>query len=154
MTIVRPETVMRWQRAGFRRYWRWKSRKVGGRPKIAADLRALIRQMSIENGLWGAPRIHGELLKLGFAVAQSTVAARSCEDADLDQQAIDTTTPMGRLVFQLTGAVCRVRADDDPPTHQSRPQAHHAQGVNSADRRSTARPSGRCGSSLRGALVS
>src|SRR5262245_4092700 len=74
MTIVRPETVMRWQRAGFRRYWRWKSRSLGGRPKIAADLRALIRQMSIENGLWGAPRIHGELLKLGFAVAQSTVA--------------------------------------------------------------------------------
>src|SRR5215468_9240195 len=74
MTIVRPETVMRWQRAGFRRYWRWKSRSLGGRPKIAADLRALIRQMSIENWLWGAPRIHGELLKLGFAVAQSTMA--------------------------------------------------------------------------------
>jgi hypothetical protein len=65
MTIMRPETVMRWQRAGFRRYWRWKSRNLGGRPKIAADLRALIRQMSIENWLWGAPRIHGELLKLG-----------------------------------------------------------------------------------------
>jgi transposase InsO family protein len=74
MTIMRPETVMRWQRAGFRRYWRWKWRNPGGRPKIAADLRALIRQMSIENWLWGAPRIHGELLKLGFAVAQSTVA--------------------------------------------------------------------------------
>jgi hypothetical protein len=74
MTIMRPETVMRWHRAGFRRYWRRKSRNLGGRPKIAADLRALIRQMSIENWLWGAPRIHGELLKLGFAVAQSTVA--------------------------------------------------------------------------------
>jgi transposase InsO family protein len=74
MAIMRPETVMRWQRAGFRRYWRWKSRNLGGRPKIAADLRALIRPMSIENWLWGAPRIHGELLKLGFAVAQSTVA--------------------------------------------------------------------------------
>ena len=69
MTIMRPETVMRWQRAGFRRYWRWKSRNLGGRPKIAADLRALIRQMSTENWLWGAPRIHGELLKLGFVVA-------------------------------------------------------------------------------------
>jgi hypothetical protein len=65
---------MRWHRAGFRRYWRWKSRNLGGRPKIAADLRALIRRMSGENWLWGAPRIHGELLKLGFAVAQSTVA--------------------------------------------------------------------------------
>jgi len=74
MTIIRPETLMRWQRAGFRRYWRWKSRNLGGRPKIAADLRALIRRMSVENWLWGAPRIHGELLKLGFAVAQSTVA--------------------------------------------------------------------------------
>jgi hypothetical protein len=74
MTIIRPETLVRWHRAGFRRYWRRKSRSMGGRPQIAADLRALIRQMSVENLLWGAPRIHGELLKLGFAVAQSTVA--------------------------------------------------------------------------------
>ena len=65
---------MRWHRAGFRLYWHWKSRSLGGRPKIAADLRALIRQMSAENPLWGAPRIHGELLKLGFEVAQSSVA--------------------------------------------------------------------------------
>ena len=74
MTIIRPETFVRWHRAGFRRYWRWKSRNLGGRPQIAADLRALIRRMSLDNWLWGAPRIHGELLKLGFAVAQSTVA--------------------------------------------------------------------------------
>ena len=74
MTIIRPETLVRWHRAGFRRYWRWKSRNLGGRPRIDASLRALIRLMSIENVLWGAPRIHGELLKLGFAVAQSTVA--------------------------------------------------------------------------------
>jgi hypothetical protein len=74
MTIMRPETVMPWHRAGFRRYWRWKSRNLGGRPKIAAHLRALIRRMSVENWLWGAPRIHGELLKLGFMAAQSTVA--------------------------------------------------------------------------------
>ena len=59
---------------GFRSYWRWKSRKRGGRPQIDADLRALIRQMNLDNPLWGAPRIHGELLKLGFEVAQSTVA--------------------------------------------------------------------------------
>src|SRR6195256_4711731 len=72
--IIRPETLVRWHRAGFRRYWRWKSRPLGGRPKIAADLRALIRQMSAENPLWGAPRVHGELLKLGFEVAQSSVA--------------------------------------------------------------------------------
>jgi transposase InsO family protein len=74
ITIVRPETLVRWHRAGFRRYWRWKSRSLGGRPHIDADLRALIRRMSLDNPLWGAPRIHGELLKLGFAVAQSSVA--------------------------------------------------------------------------------
>jgi transposase InsO family protein len=74
LTIIRPETLVRWHRAGFRGYWRWKSRQGGGRPQIDADLRALIRRMSIENPLWGAPRIHGELLKLGFAVAQSSVA--------------------------------------------------------------------------------
>jgi hypothetical protein len=66
LTIVRPETLVRWHRAGFRCYWRWKSRSRGGRPQIEPDLRALIRRMSIENSLWGAPRIHGELLKLGF----------------------------------------------------------------------------------------
>jgi transposase InsO family protein len=74
LMIVRPETLVRWHRAGFRCYWRWKSRPRGGRPQIDTDLRALIRRMSIENPLWGAPRIHGELLKLGFAVAQSSVA--------------------------------------------------------------------------------
>ena len=72
--IIRPETLVRWHRAGFRRYWRWKSHSLGGRPLIDTELRALIRQMSIENPLWGAPRIHGELLKLGIDVAQSSVA--------------------------------------------------------------------------------
>ena len=74
ITIIRPETLVRWHRTGFRRYWRWKSRSLGGRPPIDADLRALIRRMSVDNPLWGAPRIHGELLKLGFEVAQSSVA--------------------------------------------------------------------------------
>jgi len=74
VTIVQPKTLVRWHRAGFRCYWRWKLRSRGGRPQIETDLRALIRQMSIENPLWGAPRIHGELLKLGFDVAQSSVA--------------------------------------------------------------------------------
>src|SRR5271167_4707194 len=74
LTIVQPETLVRWHRAGFRYYWRWKSRSRAGRPQIEADLRALIRRMSLENPLWGAPRIHGELLKLGFEVAQSSVA--------------------------------------------------------------------------------
>src|ERR1035437_7356324 len=74
LTIIRPETLIRWHRSGFRCYWRWKSRSLGGRPQIEAVLRALIRQMSMENPFWGAPRIHGELLKLGFEVAQSSVA--------------------------------------------------------------------------------
>src|ERR1700754_3727661 len=74
LTIIRPETLVRWHRAGFRCYWRWKSRPLGGRPPIETELRALIRRMSLENLLWGAPRIHGELLKLGFQVAQSSVA--------------------------------------------------------------------------------
>jgi len=74
ITIVRPETVIRWHRTGFRLYWRWKSRSPGGRPKVPIEIRRLIREMSLANRLWGAPRIHGELLKLGFQVAQSTVA--------------------------------------------------------------------------------
>src|SRR5580692_10782334 len=74
LMIIRLETLVRWHRAGFRRYWRWKSRRRGGRPPIDAELRALIRQMSRENLVWGAPRIHGELLKLGFELAQSSVA--------------------------------------------------------------------------------
>ena len=72
--VVKPETVLRWHRAGFRAYWRWTSRKRAGRPKIDRSLRDLIRRMSQENPLWGASRIHGELLMLGFAVAQSTVS--------------------------------------------------------------------------------
>src|ERR1700682_5207432 len=74
LTIICPETLVRWHRAGFRYYWRWKSRSLGERLEIETELRALIRQMSMENPLWGAPRIHGELLKLGFEVAQSSVA--------------------------------------------------------------------------------
>jgi transposase InsO family protein len=74
LMIVRPETLLRWHRAGFRCYWRWKSRPQGGRPPIDTELRGLVRRMSVENPLWGAPRIHGEPLKLGFEVAQSSVA--------------------------------------------------------------------------------
>jgi hypothetical protein len=82
MTIIQPETLLRWHREGFRRYWRWKSRNCGGRPPISAELRALIRRMSLENMLWGAPHIHGELLKLGFTVAQSTVANYMAKPGD------------------------------------------------------------------------
>src|SRR3989440_11889145 len=90
ITIIRPETLVRWHRAGFRRYWRWKSRPLGGRPQIDADLRALIRRMSAENPLWGAPRIHGELLKLGFVVAQSTVAKYMAKKGDPSGQSWST----------------------------------------------------------------
>jgi transposase InsO family protein len=72
--IVQPETILRWHRAGFKAFWRWKSRSRAGRPKIDRDLRDLIRRMSQENPNWGASRIHGELLMLGFEVAQSTVS--------------------------------------------------------------------------------
>jgi hypothetical protein len=72
--VVQPETILRWHRAGFKVFWRWKSRNRAGRPKIDRGLRDLIRRMSRENRLWGASRIHGELLMLGFEVAQSTVS--------------------------------------------------------------------------------
>jgi transposase InsO family protein len=74
LKILKPETVIRWHRAGFRIYWCLKSRPHGGRPKTPAEIRELIREMSIANPLWGAPRIHGELLKLGIDVGQTTVA--------------------------------------------------------------------------------
>jgi hypothetical protein len=74
ITIVQSDTVIRWHRAGFRLHWRWKSRSQGGRPKVSMEIRRLIREISLANRLWGAPRIHGELLKLGIEVAQSTVA--------------------------------------------------------------------------------
>jgi putative transposase len=75
VAIVQPETVIRWQRAGFRLVWTWKSRRHGpGRPAVAPEVRALIRRMAQANPLWGAPRIHGELLKLGLAISQATVS--------------------------------------------------------------------------------
>ena len=74
VAIVNPDSVIRWHRRGFRAFWRWKSRSRGGRPAIPKEIRDLIREMSRANWLWGAPRIHGELLKLGIEVAQSTVA--------------------------------------------------------------------------------
>jgi len=74
LAIVRPDTVIRWHRAGFRLYLRWRSRRRCGRPTVSLEIRRLIREMSIVNPLWGAPRIHGELLKLGIDVGQTSVA--------------------------------------------------------------------------------
>jgi len=74
LVIVKPETVVAWHRKGFRLLWTWKSRRRGGRPTVPANVRTLIRTMSRDNPLWGAPRIHGELLKLGIDVGQASVA--------------------------------------------------------------------------------
>jgi transposase InsO family protein len=74
LAIVKPETVVKWHRAGFRLYWRWKSKARGGRPTVPLEIRRFIGEMSIANPLWGAPRIHGELLKLGVDIGQTSVA--------------------------------------------------------------------------------
>ena len=74
LIIVKAETVVAWHRAGFRLYWRWRSRPHGRRPKVSQELRTLIRTMAAENSGWGAPKIHGELLKLGFEISERTVA--------------------------------------------------------------------------------
>ncbi len=75
LVFVKPETVIRWHGAGFRRYWTWLSRyRHRGRPSMDGELRALIRRMATENATWGAPRIHGELLMLGFDVSERTVS--------------------------------------------------------------------------------
>ena len=75
LVTVKPETVIRWHRQGFRLYWRWKSRRKGGRPRVDAEIRSLIRRMSAQNvTTWGAPRIQAELALLGHEVSQATVA--------------------------------------------------------------------------------
>ena len=73
LAVVKPETVIKWHRAGFRSYWRWKSRRRGGRPAVSLEIRRLVRQMSIASLLWGTP-LHGELLKLGIEIGQTSVA--------------------------------------------------------------------------------
>jgi putative transposase len=74
LVIVKPETVLAWHRKGFRLYWKWKSKCGPGRPEVSAEVRALIRKMCFANPTWGAPRIHGEMLKLGIEVSETTVA--------------------------------------------------------------------------------
>jgi hypothetical protein len=106
VTVIKPETLVRWHRAGFRRYWRWKSRNLGGRPPVSAKLRALIRRMSLENTLWGAPHIHGELLKLGFTVVQSTVAKYMAKKDD---------DPSGQSFSQVMGSCHIVIAGGSHP---------------------------------------
>src|SRR3979490_1514102 len=114
LAIVRPDTVIRWPRPGFRLYWRWKSRRRCGRPIVSFEIRRLIREMSVANPLWGAPRIHGELLKLGIDVGQTTVPtanpkqlteARESVDSSMDERSLrvdlvrlDRSVPVARCV--------------------------------------------------------
>jgi hypothetical protein len=74
LLLVKPETVIAWHRKGFRLFWNCKSRHLEGRPFVSPEVRNLIRKMSLANPRWGAPRIHGELLKIAIAVSQATVA--------------------------------------------------------------------------------
>jgi len=74
LLIVKPETVVKWHRQGFKLFWRWKSRSKPGRPKVSKEIRDLIKRMSLENPTWGAPRIHSELLLLGYDIVEATIS--------------------------------------------------------------------------------
>jgi hypothetical protein len=94
--VVQPETVLRWHRAGFRAFWRSQSRNRAGRPRIDREIRELIQRMSRENPLWGASRLHGELLMLGIEVAQSTVSKYMARSRAPPSQGWKTLTPQSR----------------------------------------------------------
>ena len=111
---MRPDTVIRWHRAGFRSYWRRKSRRRSGRPTVLLEIRRLIREMSIANPLWGAPRIHGELLKLGIEIGQTSVAkymarrrALSYYHATRTYLSLNKDAPVPRGVEWAGNIVCR-----------------------------------------------
>src|SRR5437870_5913170 len=105
--VVRPETVVGWHRHGFRCYWAWKSRHRRGRPRLGTELRDLIRRMSRANPLWGAPRIHGELLKLGLTVSQTTVSKYMVRPRRPPSQAWRTFSLL-KLVCRNDLALCEV----------------------------------------------
>ena len=114
LAIVRPETVVRWHCTGFRSFWRWKSRRRGGRPRVPLEIRRLIRDMSLANPLWGAPRIHGELVKLGIDVGQTSVAkVRGPEEGRAVTGLEDLSLPplLVQLIFWYNlAALCLRRA--------------------------------------------
>ena len=93
LAIVRPATVIKWHRAGFRLYWRWKSRPRGGRPPVTLEISRLIREMSIANPQWGAPRIHGELLKLDIAIGQTSVAKKIWPSEEVRRPRVEDVPP-------------------------------------------------------------
>jgi hypothetical protein len=101
LAIVKPATVIAWHRAGFRLYWRWRSRPRGGRPRVSEEIRELIRQMNSENSDWGAPKIHGELLKLGFEVSERTVARYPTSEWVVQQlrEAFSEADPYRYVIF-------------------------------------------------------
>jgi hypothetical protein len=123
VVIVKPETVIAWHRQGFRLFWTWKSRRRHGRPPVGADARALILTMSEHNPLWGAPRIHGELVKLGIDVSQATVAkymARRrrppstpsrCHGARRNRQSAVSSGPSRRVPSRCGGRPIRTETD-------------------------------------------
>src|SRR5258708_39258542 len=127
LTIIRPETLLRWHRAGFRCYRCWKSRRRGGRPQIDTKLRALIRLMSTENSFWGAPRIHGELLKLGFEVAQSSVAKFMVKRRDHPARdggpscatTRQTLPPWTCSLFKLSASTCSMASSSSGSTEET-----------------------------------
>src|SRR6201989_3279964 len=107
LAIVKPETVIKWHRAGFRSYWRWKSRRRGGRPTVALEIRKLIRERSIANPLWGAPRIHGELLKLGIDIGQTSVAKYMARRREPPSQGWRNVPSQSCRRHRGDGSVCR-----------------------------------------------
>src|SRR6516225_1613507 len=116
LVIVKPDTVVKWHRGGFQLYWRWKSRSRGGRPRIAEEIRVLIRRLAQENPDWGAPRIHGELQKLGFVVSEdhcTLFAAHSAPGRSRQKVACVSSQPPRshrrfRLVHRAYGDVSSV----------------------------------------------
>src|SRR5467141_1154530 len=127
LTVIRPETLVRWHRSGFRFFLLRMPRPPGGRPQIDTELRVLIRRISVENPLWGAPRIHGELLKLGFEVAQSSVAstwsiggghpARDGEPSCVTTRR--TLPPWTCSLFQLSASTCSMPSSSSGSTAET-----------------------------------
>src|SRR5713226_4655514 len=115
LVLVQPATVARWHREGFRGGWRRRSRRRPGRPRIDSPLRALIRRMAMENRLWGAPRIHGELLKLGVTVSERTMSRYRPDRRTAPSQTWRTclANHLGDVALASTTTSSYARGDDN-----------------------------------------